>query len=257
MGASCSSFAAEPPAGPFRGPAADSRLGELLLDVLPVAFAAGFALDLSQALALCGATWRPRASQSALRGALLRQAPWLAAARAARRDPATRTTQLMRAAADGHELRVRELVAAGAPLRAADAPAAYTALHWAAEQADARILASLLAGKFEGRGAPVDAADAGGRTALMRAARRGHEGVVRLLLARGARQELQDRDGNTALLDAAVTNHAGVVELLSAAPGAALAARSRNRAGRTALAAAERRGRGAVAALLRAHGAAA
>ena len=41
-----------PAPAPFRGPAADSRLGELLLDALPLACAVGHALDLSHCLAL-------------------------------------------------------------------------------------------------------------------------------------------------------------------------------------------------------------
>ena len=86
------------PRPPFREPAADSRLGELLIDVLPAAFRARYALDLHGLVVLCGATWRPRLSQSGLRSALLLQAPWLAAARAAPWDASTRTTQLMRAA---------------------------------------------------------------------------------------------------------------------------------------------------------------
>ena len=42
----------------FRGPAANSRLGELLLDALPLVAAIGFAADVSQHLALCSTTWR-------------------------------------------------------------------------------------------------------------------------------------------------------------------------------------------------------
>ena len=43
---------------PFRGPAADSALGEALLDALPLVFALGYAADASRCRALCGMTWR-------------------------------------------------------------------------------------------------------------------------------------------------------------------------------------------------------
>ena len=113
--------------GAFHGPAADSRLGELLLDVLPLACAAGgCALDLRQARFLCGATFREGdkgATADMIASSLRLQAPWLAAARAAPCEegefPAgggtvRRSTQLVRTAFAGDERRVRELVAGGA-----------------------------------------------------------------------------------------------------------------------------------------------
>ena len=39
-----------PPPPPFRGPAADSALGERFLDVLPLVAARGYAAEASQAL---------------------------------------------------------------------------------------------------------------------------------------------------------------------------------------------------------------
>ena len=51
-----------PHAAPFLGPAADSPLGELLLDVLPVAFRNGNALELHRMRGLCGLTLRERAA---------------------------------------------------------------------------------------------------------------------------------------------------------------------------------------------------
>ena len=51
-------------AAPFAGPAADLRLGELLLDVLPIAAAVGFAADVSQCVQLCGVTYGRRARRS-------------------------------------------------------------------------------------------------------------------------------------------------------------------------------------------------
>ena len=199
LSCSLSPAAASPtPRPPFRGPAADSRLGELLVDALPAAFRAGYALDLHGLVALCGATWRPRASQSVLRSALLRQAPWLAAARAAPWDASTRTTQLMRAAAGGHVRRVRELIAAGAKLDLVD-DEGFSALQWACETGNERVVEELLVW-----GANINGRDVGGRTALARAAWHGHEGAVRVLLAHGAMQDAQDARGNTALREAAV-----------------------------------------------------
>jgi len=42
----------------FHGPAADSALGEALLDVIGVVSAVGFAADVSQCAQLCGETFR-------------------------------------------------------------------------------------------------------------------------------------------------------------------------------------------------------
>ena len=47
-----------PPPPPFRGPAADSELGERFVDVLPLVAARGYAAEASQALWLCGEMWR-------------------------------------------------------------------------------------------------------------------------------------------------------------------------------------------------------
>ncbi|HTO81056.1 MAG TPA: ankyrin repeat domain-containing protein, partial [Methylomirabilota bacterium] len=57
-----------------------------------------------------------------------------------------------------------------------------------------RVLDLLLA-----HGAPLDAADNRGRTALMIAAERGHPEVIAALLAAGADRALRDHDGKTAL----------------------------------------------------------
>jgi ankyrin repeat protein len=89
----------------------------------------------------------------------------------------------------------------------------------------------------------------------MSASFKGHEGVVRLLLARGARQELQNSYGWTALHAAVVNDHPGVVALLCAAPAAAAALALRSKTDRTPLAMAVNYGRAACAAVLRAHGA--
>jgi serine/threonine-protein phosphatase 6 regulatory ankyrin repeat subunit B len=296
---------------PFRGPAADSALGERVLDVLPIAFRHGHALELHRMCSLCGLTLRERASPGAVvatphgvgklverraadgvrvvrlpwatlytrervdeRGflggpadvmarALKQQAPWLQAARAAPREDAqvsgpgkvTRTTSLMRAAAAGDERRVRELLAAGALLDCVDS-GLMTALHHASLQGSTQVVAALL--EADAAGATVDAQTSKSDTALVWASWKGHEGAVRLLLARGARQELQDENGMAALHWASQEGHAGVVEQLCAAPGAAAAVALRDEDGGTPLALAVSSGGGGerlVAALLAADAA--
>ena len=266
-----------PPAAPFRGPAADSALGEALLDVLPLAFRHGHALELHRMRGLCGLMLRERAApggavatqygggelverraadgvrvvrlpwatlytrervdERGFRGgpadvmarALKQQAPaWVAKARRAPREDAQvpglgkvpRTTSLMRAAVAVDERRVRELLAAGAPLGCVDIWR-WTALHHASWQGSTQVVAALL--EADAAGATVDAQTRYGSTALVLASRKGHEGAVRLLLARGARQELQGEDRLTALHCASQDCYVGIVEQLCAAPGAAAA----------------------------------
>ena len=284
--------------------AAPLSAGELLLDVLPVAFAAGYALDLAHTLQLCGTTWRRGAARAdgsldregfvggtndTMASALHHQAPWLAEAKAA--GPASSphahtrapSTHLI-AAVDRRDVRrVRELIAAGAPLDSRD-HGGMTALHhavdlsdhppteesleytaWDEEERDeppaeeeereeeeedramvsaearearkaraARIAArvtklraaaaadsaaklaiveALLAGKFEGAGASVNAADDAGVTPLMQATylfSRGFSASGRQVLAAlldcGADIALQDAEGKTAL-ERAVYEH--------------------------------------------------
>jgi len=197
---------------PFRGPAADSRLGELLLDALPLACAVGHALDLSHCLALCGTTWRRgarRADGSLDRAGFLggtndmmarsleRQAPWLAEARAMRRK-VWGVTQLTRAAHTGDEKRVRELVAAGAKLNLVSI-GGWSALHNASRRGHARIAMLLLDGKYKGKGAAINLQSSDGWTPLMEACLNGNEAVARLLLERGADVTLRGRGGHTAL----------------------------------------------------------
>jgi hypothetical protein len=208
-----SALASAPAPAPFRGPAADSRLGELLLDALPLACAVGHALDLSHCLALCGATWRrgvARADGSLDRAGFLggtndmmarsleRQAPWLAEALAMRRK-VWGVTQLTRAAHTGDEKRVRELVAAGAKLDFIDG-GGYSALHHASANGHARIAKLLLDGKYEGKGAEINLQVLGNRTPLIDACRNGNEAVVRLLLERGADVTPQCFGGTALLL---------------------------------------------------------
>ena len=248
-----------PPAAPapFRGPAADSPVGELLLDAIGIVSSVGFSVDVARARALCGVTWR-RGDRGATNDMLVQslrlRVPWLAAARAAEREAfegAERTTHLMRAAAAGDELRVRELLALGADPNLADADGK-TALAWAAWRGGRErecVGAALLAG-----GAAVDLADCEGRTPLMQAATFGHAGFARLLLANGARQELQSK-ASTALHVAVSFDHPGVVDALLAHPDSAAALALRNDRGRTPLQyALWCGGRAGIIAALRVHG---
>ena len=243
--AACAAAAAVGAPAPLRGPAADSPLGERFLDINALVSASGFALDVRPARYLCGLTFRlgaRRADGSLDRGgflggtadmidcALQRQAPWLQAARAAPREdaqllgpsPIARTTSLIRAAAAGDERRVRELLAAGAPLRCVDG-LRWSALHHASFQGSARTVAVLLEADVEG--ATVDVQTSIGTSPLIEASMNGHEGAVCALLARGARQELRNKFGATALHHAAEYGSANIIKLLHAAPGAQVDAR--------------------------------
>jgi ankyrin repeat protein len=76
-----------------------------------------------------------------------------------------------------------------------------TALMWAAGHEDG-VGAGAALSTVElllARGAPIDAADDRGRTALMAAAELGHAEVALMLIGRGADQALRDKSGKTAL----------------------------------------------------------
>jgi ankyrin repeat protein len=244
-----------PAAAPFRGPAADSALGERFLDVIALVSANGFALDARPTRFLCGLTLREGARRAdgsldragfaggpadMIRRALEAQAPWLRAARAAPRGDAqlhgvsiARTTSLIRAAAAGDERRVRELLAAGAPLRCVDSWS-WSALHNACFRGSTKVVAALL--EADASGLTVDALTNTGDSALIVASFYGHEDAVRLLLARGSRQVLQNENGLAALHTSVYRGHAGIVELLCAVPGAAAAVALRDNYGRTPIA---------------------
>jgi ankyrin repeat protein len=197
--------------------------------VLPLACAVGFGLDLHHTRHVCGLTLREgvrRADGSLDRAGFLGgaadmiksaariQAPWLAAARAKGREGYP-PTQLMLAVVQGNEQRVRELVAAGAPLDLVDV-GGWSALYWASLQGYVRIAKLLLDGKYEGKGADINLQVNGGCTPLMRACFYGHEAVVRLLLERGAIASLRDTSGSTALSLARRSKRAAIVALLGA-----------------------------------------
>jgi hypothetical protein len=208
---SASSFAPSP--APFRGPAADSRLGELLLDALPLACAVGFGLDLHHARYVCGLTLREgvrRADGSLDRAGFLggtadmirsaARLQGLDAMRAEGREVGWLRTQLMSAANAGDEKRVRELVAAGAKLNLVSI-GGWSALHNASRRGHARIAMLLLDGKYKGKGAAINLQSSDGWTPLTEACLYGNEAVARLLLERGADVTLRSRGGcNTALL---------------------------------------------------------
>jgi len=214
---------------PFRGPAADTPLGELFLDALSVACAHAHGLDLRHARYICGATFRlgvRRADGSLDRAGFLGgtadmidcatrlQAPWLEAARRAPRN-ASRTS-LMVAASKGDAQRVRELLAAGAPLVCVDA-SKRTALHFACAAGDKQCVTLLL--EADVAGVTINAQTKTGATPLMWASSARDEHAVRALLARNVRSEMRDEGGFTALHIAGQRDHAGVVALLCAAPG--------------------------------------
>ena len=215
---------------PFRGPAADSRLGELLLDVLPLACFVGFGLDLHHARHVCGLTLREgvrRADGSLDRAGFLGgaadmiksaariQVPWLAEARAKGREGGFRMTQLMRAVDEGDEQRVRELVAAGAPLDLVDIHG-WSALCYASARGHVRIAKLLLDGKYEGKGADINLQGIVGDMPLIYACSNGREAVMRLLLERGANATLRSKSGRTALAIARDYGRASIVALLEA-----------------------------------------
>jgi ankyrin repeat protein len=103
------------------------------------------------------------------------------------------------AAARGFALVARRLLAVGV-----DATRAYghglTALMWAAghEEGVGSRSALEVVDLLLDAGAPIDAADDRGRTALMTAAELGHGAIVERLLARGADRALRDKEGKRA-----------------------------------------------------------
>ena len=255
----------------FHGPAADSALGEALLDVIGVVSAVGFAADVSQCAQLCGVTFRAgdRGATNDMLVQSLRLQCGAREARAAGREEfeelafarpsgALCTTQLMRAALLNNLPRVLQLIQLGAPLDLVDETQGWSALYWASWLGHEHVAKALLDGKYEGRGATINLRCKSGRTPVLLASSKGHESVVRLLLSRGAKQELQGVHGFTALHWTVDGNRPAVVALLCAAPGAATALALKTIAvygSLTPLADAILYGHAACEAVLRAHGA--
>ena len=250
---------------PFRGPCADSPLGELFLDVIGLVAARGYAAEVSQCRALCGLTWR-RGDLGATNDMIvssLRLQCGAVAAREAVRESFTSvdawgllqmfegSTQLIRASMLNNLPRVLQLIHLGAPLDLVDQSIwRRSALHWASYLGHEHVVAALLEGKY--MGADVDQV-CGGWTALELASAFGRVGVVRVLLARGAKQ-VRPGKTYTAMHLAVHRNHIEVVKLLLAAPGASDALKT-TQYGSTPLKRAIDRGHAKIKALLRAAGA--
>ena len=89
-----------------------------------------------------------------------------------------------------------------------------TALMWAAghEEGVGPQAAESTAALLIGRGAPLDAMDDRGRTALMMAAELGYSEIVAMLIKQGADRSLHDKDGRTAF---DLATHESVRRILS------------------------------------------
>jgi ankyrin repeat protein len=142
---------------------------------------------------------------------------------------------LLQAARRGSAARIRSLLAGGADLNVRspippfrvcstgeDEARDWTPLMHAAYAGNTDVVELLLA-----HGAPVDARDDVGSTALILAARKGRLPVVRRLLVHGADVNATDCGGSTALIGAAWTGKAAVVRALLA-NGADVKARDRS-----------------------------
>ena len=194
----------------FRGPAADSALGERCIDVLPIVSASGFAAEVSQCRWLCGETWRA-GDLGATNDMLVRSAEIQCGAQAARetrREDFVRpggggtlhgTTQLIRAALLNNLPRVLQLVQLGAPIDLVDATYKMSALYWASREGHEHVAKALLDGKYEGRGADVNLLRAGGWTPLMYAVNGGDLQTVKSLVARQCNVNVEGKAGGTPL----------------------------------------------------------
>ena len=247
--------------------AAYTRCGERFVDVLPLAAARGYAAEASQALWLCGETWRAgdAGATNDMIASSLRLQCGAVAAREARRESFTfvrpdnnelytieGSTQLIRASIQNNLPRVLQLIQLGAPLDLIDQSAGwrFSALFWASSLGHEHVVAALLDGKY--KGADVEQV-CGNWTALELASSCGQLGVVRALLARGAKQ-VRPGKTDTAMFWAAYHNHIEVVKLLLAAPGASDALKTKY-GSRTPLKSAIDDGHAEIVALLRAAGA--
>ena len=232
--------------------------------MLPLVAARGYAAEASQALWLCGETWRRGdlgATNDMIVSSLRLQCGAVQAREAVRESftyawPAggqltiQGTTQLIRASMLNNLPRVLQLIQLGAPLDLVDQSWCDSALHWASRLGHEHVVAALLDGKY--KGADVDQV-CSGWTALEWASANGHVGVVRALLARGAKQ-VRPGATSTAMHWAVARNRIEVVKLLLAAPGASDALKTK-RGGSTPLKNAIDLGHAEIVVLLRTAGA--
>ena len=240
--------------------------------MLPVAAALGNALDLAHCREICSITWRRGdrgATNDMLVGSLRLQAPWAAAARAAKREDMaavddewgsmTKSTQLARACVRNDERLVRGLVRLGAPLDAVSGHDQLSALQIACMRGFAGVARVLLDGRFEGRGAAPDSrGPRSGWTSLMHASHDGNVAIARLLLSYGARQQVQTHWSRQNAMHLAISGRAcaSIIELLCSSPGAREALEGRMDNGATPYWCARRYGsRPRTVAIMVAHGA--
>ena len=239
-------------------------LGERFVAVLPLVAVRGYAAEVSQALWLCGETWRrgDRGATNDMIVSSLRLQCGAAQAREARREDFTwarlwglqtieGSTQLIRASIQNNLPRVLQLIQLGAPLDLVDLGAnRYSALLWASSLGHEHVVAALLEGKYNN--ANVDQV-CGIWTALELVSYNGHVGVVRVLLARGAKQ-VRPGQAYAPMCWAAYHNNIEIVKLLLAAPGASDALKTKI-GGCTPLKLAINYGHAELVALLRVAGA--
>ncbi|MCB9706195.1 MAG: ankyrin repeat domain-containing protein [Myxococcales bacterium] len=126
-------------------------------------------------------------------------------------------TPLIAAAFAGHRACVDALIAAGAPLDAVNVQGR-SALHLAADQGHGEVVAALCAA-----GAALDGQDFHGHTPLHLAAWQDHQGALAALCAAGAALERRDVNGDTPLAVAATEPVPAIIRALLAA-GAAIEA---------------------------------
>jgi len=128
------------------------------------------------------------------------------------RTPAAASLDLIEPAKLGQLARVKELIAAGAPVDAVDRRG-FTPLMWAAAGGQIEMVRLLLEA-----GAAADRRASDGTSALMLASANGFADVVRALIARGANVAAA-RGGATAQQLAAARGHAATAALLAQAEG--------------------------------------